>query len=447
MKAKRYVYAGTIALGVAAGGVALMTPLVEPAAAPPRNAALVAPTFKVDPFWPKPLPDNWVTGEVGGTCIDSQDHVFIVTRGFQTGGLASPEGFGGADTKTGTLDGTFRSKASPPVIEFDPEGNVAHAWGNPALMPAGSVGPAGNSVAGQNAVLPNGIHGCYVDYEDNVWIAGNGDGVVQKWSHDGSALLLQIGTKFLCDDGVGGPGMPCTGTGGGNVMRTGNSHTLLSLPADMAVDPANGDIYIADGYGNHRVVVFDRNGAYLRQMGSVGSGPGQFTAGDGGHPHCVVLPKKGYVYACDRGQDRINVYSKAGAFLRDIPIVPGTAAIGTAGSAWDVDFSPDAMQSFMYESDGGNEIMWIMDHAKALTGVSPAGMPNPAILGGFGRPGHMAGDFTFLHMMAIDSRGNLYAGETVGGRRIQKFTLVVCPGNSQDRGNAGAGECPGHSQR
>ncbi|TMH31956.1 MAG: hypothetical protein E6H63_03290 [Betaproteobacteria bacterium] len=133
--------------------------------------------------------------------------------------------------------------------------------------------------------------------------------------------------------------------------------------------------------------------------------------------------------------------------MRDIPIVPGTAAIGTAGSAWDVDFSPDAMQSFMYESDGGNEIMWIMDHAKALTGVSPAGMPNPAILGGFGRPGHMAGDFTFLHMMAIDSRGNLYAGETVGGRRIQKFTLVVCPGNSQDRGNAGAGECPGHSQR
>jgi hypothetical protein len=447
MKAKRYMYAGTIALGVVAGGVAVMLPLVEPVAAPPRNAALVAPTFKVDPFWPKPLPDNWVTGEVGGTCIDSQDHVFIVTRAFQTGGLASPEGIGGADTKTGTLGGSFKSKASPPVIEFDADGNVVHSWGDPALMPAGSIGPAGNSVAGQNAKLPNGIHGCYVDYEDNVWIAGNGDGVVQKWSHDGSTLLLQIGTKFLCDDGVNGPGIPCNGTGGGNVLRTGTSHTLLNLPADMAVDPANGDIYIADGYGNHRVVVFDRNGAYLRQMGSVGSAPGQFTAGDGGHPHCVVLPRNGFVYACDRGQDRINVYTKAGAFVRDIPIVPGTAAIGTSGSAWDVDFSPDSMQTFMYESDGGNEIMWIMDHAKALNGVSPAGMPNPAILGGFGRPGHMAGDFTFLHMMAIDSRGNLYAGETVGGRRIQKFTLVECPGHSQGRGNAGPGECPGHSER
>lgn len=438
MDAKRYLYLGAVAAGVAAASVAILSPVSDLGAAPDKHG-LLAPTFRVDPFWPKPLPDNWVTGEVGGTCIDSRDHLFIVTRGFQTGGLASPEGVGGADNRTGTLGGTFKSKASPPVIEFDRDGNVVlnNAWTKnaaafAALMPAGSVGPAGNSVAGQNAVLPNGIHGCYVDYQDNVWIAGNGDGVVQKWSHDGSTMLLQIGTKFLCDDGAGGvTGIPCTGTGGGNVMQTGNSHTLLSLPADIAVDPANGDIYIADGYGNHRVVVFDRNGHYLRQMGSIGSGPGQFTAGDGGHPHCVVLPNNGLVYACDRGQDRINVYTKgsgttAGTFVRDMPIVPGTAAIGTAGSAWDIDFSPDSRQKFMYESDGGNEIMWIMDHAKALMGVSPAGAPNPAILGGFGRPGHMAGDFTFLHMMAIDSSGNLYAGETVGGRRVQKFTLVKC---------------------
>ena len=445
MDAKRYVYLGAVAAGVAAAGIAILSPVSDLGATPDKHGGLVAPTFKVDPFWPRPLPDNWVTGEVGGTCIDSRDHVFIVTRGFQTGGLASPEGVGGADSNTGTLGGAFKSRASPPVVEFDREGNVVmnNAWTTnaaafAALMPAGSVGPAGNSVAGQNAVLPNGIHGCYVDSQDNVWIAGNGDGVVQKWSHDGSALLLQIGTKFLCDDGVNGPGVPCTGAGGGNLMRTGTSHTLLSLPADIAVDPANGDIYIADGYGNHRVVVFDRNGHYLRQMGSVGAGPGQFTAGDGGHPHCVVLPNNGLVYACDRGQDRINVYTRgsgttAGTFVRDIPIVPGTAAIGTAGSAWDVDFSPDSRQKFMYESDGGNEIMWIMDHAKALTGVSPAGAPNPAIIAGFGRPGHMAGDFTFLHMMAIDSRGNLYAGETVGGRRIQKFNLQKCDDDDRDK--------------
>ena len=390
MRGNRYLYRATAALAVAMGASLCAT---QSWADPPNPAK--APTFKVDPFWPKPLPSNWVTGEVGGTCVDSHDHVFIVTRAFQTGGLVSPEGVGGKPV---------RSTASPPAIEFDVEGNVANSWGDPSIV---ATGPN----AGKNAVLPNGIHGCFVDYEDNVWIAGNGDGVVQKYSHDGSTLLLQIGTKFLCDDG--------TPTGGAcaNVGLEGFSKTLLNDPADIAVDPTNGDVYIADGYGNHRVVVFDKNGTYLRQMGGVGTGMGQFTAGDGGHPHCVVIGKDGLVYACDRGQDRINVYRKDGTPVAEIPVIPGTAALGTAGSAWDVDFSPDQKQTFMYESDGGNEILWIMNHAAAL-----AGLPN-AILAGFGRPGHMAGDFTFLHMMAVDSSGNLYTGETIGGRRIQKFTL------------------------
>jgi sugar lactone lactonase YvrE len=307
----------------------------------------------------------------------------------------SPEGVGGKPDK---------SIASPPAIEFDPDGNVVNGWGDTLLVASGDN-------AGKNAVLPNGIHGCFVDYQDNVWIAGNGDGVVQKYSHDGSTLLLQIGTKFLCDDGTAAGGA-C-----GNVGLEGHSKTLLNDPADVAVDPSNGDIYIADGYGNHRVVVFDKSGNYLRQMGGVGTGLGQFTAGDGGHPHCVVLGKDGLVYACDRGQDRINVYQKNGTPVKEIPIIPGTAALGTAGSAWDVDFSPDHQQTFMYESDGGNEVLWIFNHAAAF-----AGLPN-ALLGGFGRPGHMAGEFTFLHMMAVDTSGNLYAGETIGGRRIQKFTL------------------------
>src|SRR6266478_573347 len=148
MANKRYVLAGTIGLGVAIGvGLVSMEPVAGPAKPEKR---LVAPTFQVDPFWPKPLPDNWVTGEIGGTCIDSQDHLFIVTRGFQTGGLVSPENVGGADTST------------------------------PTLEPAGALGPSAQSIAGQNAVLPNGTHGCFVDYQDNIWIGGNGDGVVQK---------------------------------------------------------------------------------------------------------------------------------------------------------------------------------------------------------------------------------------------------------------------------
>jgi len=402
MKHKRYAYIAMRALPVA---FAIGASLWASFTLADSEKSQRAPTFRVDPFWPKPLPDNWVTGEVGGTCIDSQDHVFIVTRGFQTGGLVSPEGVGGFPVK---------SKASPPVIEFDPAGKVVHAWGDPSLVAAGPN-------AGKNAVLPNGTHGCFVDYQDNVWIAGNGDGVVQKYSHDGSTLLLQIGTKFLCDNGTPAGGA-C-----GNINLEGTSQTLLNDPADIAVDPSNGDIYIADGYGNHRVVVFDKNGKYLRQMGGVGTGPGQFTAGDGGHPHCVVLGKDQLIYACDRGNDRINVYKRDGTFVRAIPVIPGTAALGTAGSAWDVDFSPDQQQRFMYESDGGNEVIWIFDHEAALDGSAHA------ILGGFGRPGHMAGDFTFLHMMSVDSNGNLYAGETIGGRRIQKFDLVKCDKHHGDR--------------
>jgi hypothetical protein len=400
MKRRRYlsVIAAAITLPIAFGiwssGIGAKQPK------PPKPSVSDPPVYVVDPFWPKPLPDNWVTGEVGGTCIDSQDHLFIVTRGFQTGGLVSPEGVGGKFMK---------SRPSPPVIEFDEEGNVVNAWGDPSLVPAST--PAGPN-DGKNAVLPNGIHGCFVDYQDNVWIAGNGDGVVQKYTHDGSTLLLQIGTKFVCDSPTGA----CV-----NANLTGTSHTLLNLPADIAVDPTNGDVYIADGYGNHRVVVFDRRGNYLRQFGTAGTGDGQFTVGDGGHPHCVIIPKNGLVYACDRGQDRINVYQKNGTFVMAIPVIPGTAALGTAGSAWDIEFSEDKQQTFMFESDGGNEIIWTFDHAAALGGSLNA------ILSGFGRPGHMAGDFTFLHMMAVDSKGNLYAGETVGGRRVQKFVKVVKP--------------------
>jgi hypothetical protein len=267
-------------------------------------------------------------------------------------------------------------------------------------------------------VLPNGIHGCFVDYQDNVWIAGNGDGIVQKYTRKGD-LLLQIGTRGMCD-------WPANGNACGNsgADPTANqSKTLLNQPADMAVDPTNGDIYIADGYGNHRVVVFDSKGTYLRQWGSVGDGPGQFAAGDGGHPHCIVLGNDGLLYVCDRGQDRLQVFDKLGNLKKIIPVIPGTGTpgLGTAGSAWDLDFSPDRRQELMFETDGGNEVLWTFDRMAALAGAALTATPGQGILAGFGRPGHAAGEFTFLHTVAADSKGNLYTGETVGGRRIQKF--------------------------
>jgi hypothetical protein len=391
MRVKPMLYAGTLAVAVAVG-VGSLIPTTQAQVDPDNRGQnnFRGPQYKVDPFWPKPLPDEWVTGEVAGTCLDSNDHLIIVNRGFQTGGLVPPE--------------NQTAQASPPVIEFDRAGNVVRAWGNPALntVPQGTLAP------GTNAVLPNSIHGCFVDYQDNVWIGGNGDGVVQKYSHNGR-FLMQIGVKGVCD----GPGGVCGSPG------LNSSRVLLNEPADIAVDPANGDVYIADGYGNFRVVVFNRNGVYLRQWGSPGSGPGQFAAFDGGHPHCVVLGKDGFVYACDRGQDRVEVFTKQGVLVRIIPIVPGTGTpgLGTAGSAWDVDFSAGRRPTYMFDTDGGNEVVWTLDRASGR------------IISGFGRAGHMAGDFTFLHTLAIDSSGNIFTGETIGGRRLQKF---VRTSNSRD---------------
>ena len=411
MKRRPYLYAGAIALAVAAA-LGLSTSLTADPKKPPK-----IPVFQVDTTFPKPLPNSsdprttaaflnqkssatgdykpWVTGEVAGTCVDSRDHVFTVNRG----NLISPE--------------TVTAVPSPTVIEYDQDGNVVNAF----------------NVTGTQSQ----IHGCFVDYQDNIWIAGNGDGIVEKWSHDGSTKLLQIGTKGVCDN----PPANTCGNSGGNPAAN-MSHTLLNEPAIVWVDPnpdpvthQRGSVYIADGYGNHRVVVFSATGTWLRQWGGVAgtvNNPStdftdKFASGDGGHPHCVVGGNDGNIYVCDRGDDRIQVFTKTGVLLRVIPVVPGTGVtlgiggapgLGTAGSAWDLRFTNDADQSFMFEIDGGNEIMHTMDRVAG------------AIVANMGQPGHEAGQFTFLHSNTVDSQGNLYTGETINGRRIQKFNFVGC---------------------
>ena len=370
------------------------------AAMPEAQTQGSAPEYRVDPFWPKPLPTTtdadglarqWVTGMVGASCIDSRDHVITVNRGFLPGGLLPQEG--------------SQSVPSPPVILYDTDGNVAASWGDPTLTPAGAA-----------AVLPHGIHGCATDEMDNIWIAGNSDGVVQKWTRDGSEMLLQIGTKGLCD---GPPTLnpnsphPTCGEPGNN-----SSRTLLNAPADVAVDPnpdpvtgETGSVYIADGYGNHRIVVFDREGNYLRQWGSAGSGDGQFVEGGGGHPHCVVLGNDGLVYACDRGQNRIQVFDREGNLQRIIRIDPAEYGEATL-RATDIELSRDPGQRFMFVVDLGSNRIWILERESG------------DIVGSIGGSGHMAGEFTFPHTVVTDSHGNLYVAETIGGRRNQKFTLV-----------------------
>ena len=363
-----------------------------------------APTYRVDPFWPKPLPTTtdasgvarqWITGSVGASCLDSRGHVITFNRAYETD-----------EPPLGPL-----SVPAPPAIEYDAEGNVVHTWGDATLLPNGGT-----------RTLPRGVHGCFVDYMDNVWVGGYQDGVVQKWTHDGSTMLLQIGEKGVCD----GPDTlspmspyPTCGSPGNN-----SSRTLLNEPADMFVDPEPdpvtgepGSVYIADGYGNHRLVVFDSQGQYLRQWGEAGSGPGQFVEDGGGHPHCVVIGNDGLVYVCDRGNNRIQVFDKLGNLERIIPIDPPAYMQQriSASAANDFAFSRDASQSLMFETDLGAYVIWVLARESGN------------FIGRFGRPGRMAGDFILPHSIDMDANNNIYVAETGTGNRIQKFVPAEGP--------------------
>jgi len=341
----------------------------------PLQAQGNAPRFEVDPAWPKPLPNLWVTGGIGGVCVDARDHVFILNR---------------RDLTDNDLDAGHEA---PVVIEFDPEGNVVNSFGDPEGT-------------------PNTPHGCAVDAENNLWVTGTGDGIVQKYSHDGSKLLLQIGKHGAVDSS--------DGTAKGKALNS--SHSAFYKPAGIAIDPNNGDIYVADGEtpgGNHRIAVFDRNGEFLRQWDL------HRTEGDGDAfvpvLHCVTLDNSGMVYVCDRRGHRIQVFDKMGNFQKYIPVefrsmsklpagpehVPG--ALGSA--VW-IGFSPDPGQKYMYVANQDNEKIDILDRN--------AGQ----LLSSFGRVGRQPGEFTYIHFLAVDSKGNLYVAEVGTGKRIQKLKLV-----------------------
>jgi len=326
------------------------------------------PMFDVDPWWPKPLPEGRVTGQLATVFVDAHDHVLVTNR---------------RDISDEERE-TCRQMGS--VIIFDPAGNFVDSWGT-------------------EGTVPEKIHSCCVDNDDNIWLTGNGDGIVQKYSRDGK-LLLQIGESGVFDSS--------DGTVEGVALNTGR--TQLFKPGGITADPDKGDVYVADGYGNRRVVVFDSEGNYLRQWGRQGT-PEEINAGEGGVfaqvVHAVAISKAGLVYISDRQGDRVQVFDKLGNFQRNIWIRTGTATLpDERGTAWWVDFSPDPEQKFMYVMNGRNEQIHILDHVSG------------EILSSFGRPGHQLGCFTHGHSLAVDSKGSIYVAETNEGRRIQKFKIV-----------------------
>jgi DNA-binding beta-propeller fold protein YncE len=332
--------------------------------------------FEVDPYWPKPLPERWVTGELGGVCVDANDHVFVLSRANLYPGI------------------TEIAQAAPPVMEFDQAGNVVNSWGD-------------------RQVMAEALHGCSFDPQGNMWIAGNGDGFIQKYSRDGK-LLLQIGVKGKVDSEDGTP----------KSRFLNASPTAFYSPTQIAVDPSNGDVFVADGYGNKRVVVFDKNGKFLRQWGRQGT-TADAAAGVGGAfvniVHCIVMGNDGLQYVCDRNGDRVQVFDKAGGFKQSIPIpilyrAPYTGN-GTAGS---LAFSRDAGQRYMYVGDFSDKLVRVFDRVSGKE------------LSQFGRPGsHQLGGIASPHGIAVDSQGNVYVAESLDGRRIQRFKLVS--GGTPDR--------------
>lgn len=326
------------------------------------------PRMLVDPFWPKPLPHDWVLGQVSGVAVDAADNVWIIQR---------PVGM----TEHG-------QRAAPPVIQFDPSGNVLRAWGGPA--------------AGHDWFQSE--HGIYIDPKGFVWLGGNGasDGQILKFTRDGG-FVLQIGHSAR--------------------GAASNDVTRLGRPADIAVDPAANEVYVADGYGNRRIIVFDADtGAYKRHWGAYGGRPSDVvrhhalaTAAPrqfGTPVHCVKLAKDGLVYVCDRRNDRIQIFHKDGAFVAEWPIAPGTLGLG---SVWDLAFWPDTEQSLLFNADGQNNEVRILRRSDGT------------LLGAFGRAGRAAGQFHWVHSLAIDSHGNVFTTEVDTARRVQRFVPAGAP--------------------
>jgi DNA-binding beta-propeller fold protein YncE len=272
---------------------------------------------------------------------------------------------------------------------------------------------------GDAKILPKDLHGCAVDRDGHVWLDGSEDGIVQEYSHDGKEMLLQIGKKGVFDSS--------DGTVNGTPLNS--SASQFFRVSEIAFDPHNGDMYVADGHAkgkggnNFRIVVFDRAGHYLRQW-KLHRSPEEAATAARPTPHCVRVSNDGVVYVCDRWMNRLQLFDTMGNFKKEMPFsykvwtpasANGTGAQKDAalvGSCSSVEFSRDPGEKYMYVI---NEIDEEVDVADRATGQ---------VLGSFGRPGHQVGEFMHAHTMAVDSKGNIYVGESVDGRRVQKFKIV-----------------------
>jgi hypothetical protein len=382
-----------------------------------QAATVMAPRFEVDPLWPKPLPNHWLLGQTIGVSVDAQDHIWIIHR---AGSLEPGELHASTNPPIAKC-----CAAAPPVLEYDQSGTLLRHWGGP----------------GQGYNWPDSNHGITIDYKGNVWIGGNGrgaqpaargggrgaasddegqqgntfqsfaDNMVLKFTQDGK-FLMQIGK-------------PSSSKGSNDIDN-------LRLPAKTFVDPKTNELYVADGYGNHRVIVYDaETGKYKRHWGAYGHKPDDANLGpykpDGPPPqqfrnpvHCVELSNDGLLYVCDRQNDRIQVFRPDGTFVKEMFVNKQTLG---SGSAWDIAFSKDPQQKYIYLTDGENNQVHILERQTL------------ELLTSFGDGGRQPGQFYGAHSIATDSKGNIYTGETYRGQRVQKFVYKgLAPVTKEEQG-------------
>jgi DNA-binding beta-propeller fold protein YncE len=281
-------------------------------------------------------------------------------------------------------------KPAPIVMQFDQSGRMLQGWGGPG---EGYEWPAEKNE-----------HGIFVDHQNNVWIAGRG----ATGTSENQILKFDAKGKFLLQIGRRGKG-------------TGSNDTEnLGQPADMAVYPGTNELFVADGYGNRRVIVFDAaTGAYKRHWGAYGNRPDdsasreQINQGPGNpqfnQVHHLRISKDGLVYVADRLNRRIQVFRIDGTFVKEAFIRRDTKE--SAGTVSSLAFSADPEQQFIYSADQTENVILILDRQTLQE------------RGTLGRLGRYAGQFVSPHNIATDANGNLYVAEDVGGQRVQKFMI------------------------
>ncbi|HEV3057339.1 MAG TPA: hypothetical protein VGY48_03785 [Vicinamibacterales bacterium] len=384
-----------------------------------KSLSRAVPQFQYDKSWPRePLPAQWKLGQVVGVHVDARDNVWIVQRPAtlknsereatdltRYGAVAPPAGGGstassqGGNNTGGAGVGPLAEccKPAPPVIVFDSQGNAFASWGGPGQgFDWPTPGPKSPDPA--MGTGPYGEHAVFSDYNDNVWVGadGPGDGQILKFTRWGK-FQLQIGKK-------------------GGLSQGSNDTSTLNGAQQIAVDPATNEVFVADGLKNHRVIVFDgTTGAYKRHWGAYGRQPDdaavptRYDPGarstQFGEVHGIALSRDGLLYVSDRTNDRVQVFKKDGTFVKEGLVAPNTLG----GSVYEVAFSADAAQQYLYVVDGMNEKIWILSRDSLET------------LGSFGTGGNNGGQLRAAHSIATDSKGNIYVGETWESKRVQRF--------------------------